>query len=767
LNGKPLFHMRYRLVLAILVTSCILTAQTTTFSRWEAPVLINGNSIKYPWTGGVNSPQISKADLNKDGIQDIFMFDRAGEVVIVLRATSSGNYVFDAELSALFPPLKDWALIRDYNADGAPDIFCSNTDPSDNAIQIFKGRWNGSKLEFTNFLFHYPGCIACEHQYVYYPSLNNPANWNNLLVSPADLPSIKDNDGDGDLDILTFDPDQGGNVWLVKNMSVEKGFGKDSLHFTLADNCYGQMYESGISRCNCKLSGRPDTCVEFFQGVDPIRHPGSTIMEYDQDGDGDLELVLGDISFDCLNYLKNGGTVQNAWMTEQDTAFPSYDIAVRLTSFPAAFYLDIDEDGRGDMLVAPNSKNITDDDNSIWYYRNEGSSNNHVFRRQTTNLWQDQMLDLGTTTHPALVDVNGDGLLDLVAGNFGYYTINQQNVGNPNNASLYLYLNTGTAANPKFSLNSRNWLNFAQFAPDDYDFSPAFGDLDNDGDLDLVVGSNQGILYFSENTAGAGNPMQMTNPINGYNWMLIDVGTAGAPAIYDLDGDGKKDLIVGERPGNINFYKNTGSPTQPQFATTPTIQTLGDIDTRTFPSVVGYATPLVVNCPGGQPQLLVGNDIGQLEWYKNLTATADSIPQISLKYGNIDSGERSHPALGDLDNDGVYDLIVGNTRGGFELYRTNLQTNCSTTNTTNPAPENVSITILPNPSSHGNFRIISNLEQGAQWQVVNTLGQLIASGSSVQAEWSVYLSEVHSAGIYVLQIHAQGRRYTQKLILAK
>jgi FG-GAP-like repeat len=757
-------YIRLGVSLLLMLVQSLASGQSGAFQKWTFPVTQSGNTLSYPFAGGVNAPQISRADLNRDGVQDIFIFDRSADLALTLRGLGSGQYIFDPTLVKQLPPLRSWALLRDYNKDGAPDLFASNFDPSDNAIQVYQGYWVGNELNFKPFLFTYPGCVTCENEYIYYPDNDMPGFWNNLIVAETDLPDFTDIDSDGDLDILTFDPSVGGNVLFVRNESVEKGFGDDSLKFVIADECHGQMYESGIERCKCKLSGNPDTCVEFLTGIDEIRHPGSTLMSYDQDGDGDKELVLGDISFDCLNYLYNGGTPQNAWMISQDTAFPSNTVPVELTSFPAAFYLDVDGDGKNDMLAAPNSKTITDDDNSIWYYRNTGSNTNHIFVQQTTNLWQSDMIDIGTTTHPVLIDINQDGLLDLVAGNYGYYT-RTNNVGNPNNSSLYLWLNTGTADNPIFSLSSRNWLNFAQFSPDDYDFTPAFGDLDNDGDEDLVVSSNGGILYYCQNTAGANQPMQFTNPLAGYNWQLIDAGTAGSPLIYDLDGDGKKDLLVGERPGNINFYKNTGSATQPIFSNTPTIQQLGAIDTRTFPSTVGYSTPLLITCPGGQTRLLVGNQIGQIEVYSSLAATADSIPKLTENWGNIDAGERSHPAMGDLNNDGIYDLIVGNNRGGFELYHTNLYTSCTTTVTSDPTLEKPSLSIMPNPND-GDFAIKTNLVHGFDWQIINQLGQVIATGASAQSATFVTLPHTVT-GIVFVQIRAQGVFATEKILVVR
>ena len=59
----------------------------------------------------------------------------------------------------------------------------------------------------------------------------------------------------------------------------------------------------------------------------------------------EMDLVLGDLSFQNLNKLVNGGDA-SLHIVEQDTVFPGYDIPVDMTTFPAPFLLDVDLDGR-------------------------------------------------------------------------------------------------------------------------------------------------------------------------------------------------------------------------------------------------------------------------------------------------------------------------------------------------------------------------------------------------------------------------------------
>ncbi len=153
--------------------------------------------------------------------------------------------------------------------------------------------------------------------------------------------------------------------------------------------------------------------------------------------------------------------------------------------------------------------------------------------------------------HPSLVDIDGDGDLDLFIGRGGYYHAGEK----------FFFENTGTSAIPEFAAPIINPFGLDY---DGYRASPTFVDIDDDGDQDAFVGEADGNTLFFRNTGTANNPAfaaASTNPFG-----LIDVGYDANPTFVDIDGDGDQDAFVGKEDGSTLFFRNTGAANNPVFA---------------------------------------------------------------------------------------------------------------------------------------------------------------------------------------------------------
>lgn len=724
-----------------------LVANAQSFQQIYPAFVQNGTTLKSATVGGLSSPQFSEVDLNNDGIQDLYIFDKIGQVGLTFLNGGTPNqidYQFAPTYLANFPKLTQWVILRDYNGDGIADIFAYSSIPGVAGIEVYTGYYD----ENNRIAFEQNNLSGGDFNILYYPG---NSGFNNLYVSSIDYPAIDDIDGDGDLDIVTFNL-AGGIVELYENQSIERGFNRDSLQFILADRCWGKFYESGLAK-EVDLSSDPDECALSLRSSEPRSglHAGSTILTIDLDNDGDKEVVLGDISFSNLNMVVNGGTAENAYMINQDIAFPSNDVAVDLPLFPAAFSLDVDNDGVKDMFVSPNLGNdIGETYESVWYYKNTATNENPVFELQQKDLFTEDMIDFGTGAQPVFVDYNQDGLQDMVVGNKSFYV-----AGGNKNARVFLYENIGSATAPQFELKNDDLFGLNVFSQNAWRFTPTFGDLDGDGDLDALIGEEFGNLFYAENTAGACQPFEFAAAI--YAYQDIDVGQSSRPQIIDINRDGLLDLVIGERNGNLNYFENTGTIENPIFTADPTNNFFGKVDARGNNQVTGYSAPTILQIDGAY-ELFVGNEEGKILRYENIAGDLDgTFTQTSTDYGNISVGKEIHPAFVDLNKDGLLEVAVGNNRGGISFFETDLK---EQTTSLPQIENNASFIIAPNPT----YETLT-----IQWELVeqpNYIRIFSANGQIVrQQPFSSELAIGNLAkGIYVIEIATTAGKATKKFV---
>ena len=132
---------------------------------------------------------------------------------------------------------------------------------------------------------------------------------------------------------------------------------------------------------------------------------------------------------------------------------------------------------------------------SIWYYENAGTNNQPLFYLQKKNILQETTIDLGRGSKPILVDINSDSIVDLLVANFGEFDIE---IPIHYKSSIKSYINTGTNDSPLYIKTSDDFQNISTLI-NEIDLYPTFGDLDNDGDFDMVIGDFSGKIHYFEN----------------------------------------------------------------------------------------------------------------------------------------------------------------------------------------------------------------------------------------------------------------------------
>ncbi len=631
-----------------LLISCLQPASAQFYFERFDDISLTENTTNYQnaWVGGLNAPQFSVIDLNNDGIKDLFVFDRSGNKSLTFLNGGTPNtidYTYAPQYERYFPAIRSWCLLRDFNADGKEDIFTSVPG----GIKVYLNTSTATQLRFEELT------PLLESFYTSFSS--------SIFVSSADIPSIIDADNDGDLDILTFELGTGNGdaVYYFKNRSIEKYGTRDSLDFILEQRCWGKFREDGTS-CTVQLNAcigklTNDTLTLAKNNL----HAGSTLTVFDVTGDGLIDALIGDIGCSTMYLLTNAGSTSDANMGSINTQFPASK-PIDMAIFPAAYYLDVNNDAKNDIVIAPNVTTAAENFTNCIVYLQTGTAQNPVFTYQSTPFLVNTLLDLGEGAYPAVVDVNADGLKDLIIGNFGYYA------GNGNYTGKLAYLkNTGTTTQPAFDLNTRD---FAAISTTNLKaLFPTFADMDSDGDADLVLGDSEGFLNLFTNTAGLDNTIDISSQTASFKYQNIDVGAYATPVLVDLDKDGILDIVTGEKSTNISFYKNTSSST-PNFV----LQTdsLGRLKTESAGVAVnGYSTTWIGDFDNnGDTELLITKADGTINRFDNVDNNLQGA-FIHTDTFNPNMGGRISFTISDLDNDGEKELIVGAYRGGISFFK--------------------------------------------------------------------------------------------------
>jgi hypothetical protein len=255
----------------------------------------------------------------------------------------------------------------------------------------------------------------------------------------------------------------------------------------------------------------------------------------------------------------------------------------------------------------------------------------------------------GYISIPTLVDIDADGDLDAFVGSAVAYGLDR----------LY-FQNTGTAASPQFAAPLTNPFGLVGGT---YSYNMTFADLDNDGDLDAFSGEYDGDLRYFQNTGTATAPQFGAGVLNPFGLSAVD--QVALPTLADLDNDGDFDLMVGEYYGAIRYFQNTGTATVPQFAAAVT-------NPFGLTSLYQVHIPHLVDLDDdGDFDLLSSEYYGDIKYFQN-TGTASN-PQFAAAVTNPFNLASTSGVVfitsGDLDNDGDVDVLIGEYYGVMNYFR--------------------------------------------------------------------------------------------------
>ncbi len=270
---------------------------------------------------------------------------------------------------------------------------------------------------------------------------------------------------------------------------------------------------------------------------------------------------------------------------------------------------------------------------------------------------------------PQFADWNDDQLPDLIVGQGG---------GGVTPAKVEVFLNSGTLSEPVFTTGffaQSNGVDLSLPASGCLGLFPRLVCWNNDSRPDLLVGCALGEILIFLNVGSEGNPVfdAGTNLVtDAFPPAVIDVGARATPEFHDWDEDGRRDLVCGAYDGMIHVYLNVGTDTEPLFAAETLVQgSSGNLivpGTRSSPVICDFNLD-------GIKDLISGNTNGQLVYYLNEGTNSDPIftfPNFVMcdRFPiDLPDSPRSRPSVCDWTGDGLLDILIGCADGMIHLFQ--------------------------------------------------------------------------------------------------
>lgn len=631
-----------------------------------------------------------------------FVFAQGYERLIDYSAVNGINGFYNNPFSGGFNNIEHQFI--DIDNDGDYDLFFLNSDGS---FGLFENTGNKFLPDFKLSTDTIPGLFFSD--WFFFLDIDNDGDYD-LFTGNSEYVSFLRNVGTQELPLFiveqdTFKDDKGNPILSEFGSNpVFVDIDSDGDFDFISGNSAGTVtyYENigSAENFNFRFITNFWQNILIIGGGEDLRHGSSSFDFGDIDGDSDMDLIWGDFFSKSLYFLENQGSPSEPDIQLVSNVYPINADSVWTSGFNMPRLVDIDGDGDLDMFVSVLFDPTVPQ--SLMYFENTGTSQvpDHI---KITNDFL-YTLDAGNNSHPVFVDIDGDGDLDMFIGS----------LNNPT-GSLYYFNNEGSASNPLFVYTDSLFAGIQS----DLSVVPAFGDLDADGDYDLLIGKFDGRISYYRNDGNKFNAQFIyVADLVDVNQSIIDVGTSATPFLIDIDGDGDLDLVIGAFNGRFFLDKNTGNQSSYSFELVPDYFAGLDVGDNSTPVLIDYSGD-------GKLELFSGSRHGDIFHYINTgTSEQPEWNQSTDQFLNQNFGGYSTIAFIDIDNDSDHDLILGNVKGGLYFYR-----NLSVSNVKDDEINPVSFSMIesfPNPFNP-NVNIVISLESSgsADVKIFNLLGEKV------------------------------------------
>ena len=589
------------IIISVLIICLPALAWDFTQEYASIPVSFDSVECQVPWTTGYNYINPTFCDLDGDGDQDMVFGSDWGRISYYRNAGSQSQPEFDYESDQIITLPEVEPQSQRSNAPSFVDI------DNDGDFDLIVGSYMQYPTSFGRLFYFENTGSNTTYEFTFIEDF-----FQGIELQTNSHPVFVDIDNDGDKDLF---------IGFVLPWTAPAG----KLAF----------YEN----IGTPEQAIMDSITNNFYGIDLGNECHPSFI--DIDADGDYDMFLGDED-GRIHYYRNDGTPEVYEFTFVTDEYAGVDVE----NIASPTFTDIDGDGDFDLFAGERSWGQDDRRGDINFYENTGTPDSAVFELLTQNFLS---VDIGNMAPVSFGDINNDTLLDMFIGDL--------------DGNINYFSNTGTESNPAFTFETETFEGIAA----NFQSRPTFGDLDRDGDLDMIVGRvsfNTGSLHLYQNDGTPEVPdyTLITSQYLGVEYERPD------PELIDIDNDGDLDMFVGHMDNQVIFWENHGSPNNPDFILT---------------SENYLNTPLTNNnqasiCFGdidgdGDYDLLRGRRIEHtIDYYMN-TGNASS-PEFILEEQNflgIVSIQTPEPALFDIDTDGDLDLFVGGFCGGVSFWRNN------------------------------------------------------------------------------------------------
>lgn len=559
------------------------------------------------WTTHISQSSMGAdmADINNDGRADVFVTDMLPEDDERLKNTTNfDNYdLFNRKLSLDFfnqymqntlqinngsnqfhevanyagVSKTDWswgALLFDMDNDGYKDIYVSNGIKNDLTNQDFMDFFanelmqkmviSGKKEDVQNIINKMPSTPVANYAFKNNKNLtftNEAKNWGLDEPSFSNGSAYGDLDNDGDLDLIVNNVNQ--PVFVYQNNSNKN-----------KQNKFVRVQLKGEGQNKFAVG----TVVKLFSGAEilrqeliPTRGFQSSIDYVMAFGIGtkkidSLQVIWPNDKFQTIKTVKSNSTLVLNIANAKDTFIPKAtaikplfsEKTNNLIAHKESEYIDFDYEGLISKMLSQEGPTL-----AVADINNDGNDDLFIgaAKGQVRKIYLNNGVNYVATNQPALenelqfedtassfFDADNDGDIDLLLGSGGNEKNDQVNYLNR------LYLNNGKGNFTKStSVIPTTKNNVAVIASYDYD---------NDGDVDVFIGSRSvpGVYgidpkHLLLENDGKGN---FTNVIDKKGFKINEVGMITDAIWEDIDNDSKKDLILVTDWSSPKIFKNTG-----------------------------------------------------------------------------------------------------------------------------------------------------------------------------------------------------------------